>query len=141
MLGGDGAVNEAVNGIMASGPAEQRPLLAVIPGGGANVFARALGLPADPAAAIGRIREVIATAGYRTIGLGLAGDRYFTFSAGPGPGRRGRCARSSGCAPAGTTGEPALFAWTICASRPAPTGEARPDAGTRRAAVQSRTCS
>jgi diacylglycerol kinase family enzyme len=85
VLGGDGAVNEAVNGIMARSlePAE-KPLLAVIPGGGGNVFAQALGLPADAAAAIARITEVIKEGRHRTIGLGLAGDRYFTFSAGLG---------------------------------------------------------
>jgi diacylglycerol kinase family enzyme len=60
------------------------PLIAVIPGGGGNVFAQALGLPPDAAAAIRRVREVIAAQSYRTIGLGLAGDRYFTFSAGLG---------------------------------------------------------
>ena len=89
VLGGDGAINEAVNGIMgrtgadpaSAGPA---PLLAVIPGGGGNVFAQALGLPVDTAAAIARIREVLQAGRYRTIGLGLAGDRYFTFSAGLG---------------------------------------------------------
>ena len=84
VLGGDGAVNEAVNGIMGRPGAAGAPLLAVIPGGGGNVFARALGLPADPAAAIARIREIIQAGRYRTIGLGLAGDRYFTFSAGLG---------------------------------------------------------
>jgi diacylglycerol kinase family enzyme len=93
VLGGDGAVNEAVNGIMtrspgqmleqASGQAEP-PLLAVIPGGGGNVLAQALGLPADAVAGIARIREIIKEGRYRTIGLGLAGDRYFTFSAGLG---------------------------------------------------------
>jgi diacylglycerol kinase family enzyme len=89
VLGGDGAVNEAVNGIMSRPPEQapepsRKPLLAVIPGGGGNVFAQALGLPADAAAAIARIREVIKEGQYRTIGLGLAGDRYFTFSAGLG---------------------------------------------------------
>jgi diacylglycerol kinase family enzyme len=85
VLGGDGAINEAVNGIMARPPeASQKPLLAVIPGGGGNVFAQALGLPADAAAAIARITQVIKEGQYRTIGLGLAGDRYFTFSAGLG---------------------------------------------------------
>jgi diacylglycerol kinase family enzyme len=88
VLGGDGAVNEAVNGIMAGSPepavTAEQPLLAVIPGGGGNVFAQALGLPADAAAAIGKITEVIKEGRYRTIGLGLAGDRYFTFSAGLG---------------------------------------------------------
>ena len=48
------------------------------------MLARALGLPVDAAAAIRRVREVIAAGRYRTIGLGLAGDRYFTFSAGLG---------------------------------------------------------
>ncbi len=43
-----------------------------------------MGLPPDPVAAISRIREVIASGRYRTIGLGLAGERYFTFSAGLG---------------------------------------------------------
>ena len=93
VLGGDGAINEAVNGIMGRprragpqpvGPDRRAPLLAVIPGGGGNVFAQALGLPVDAAAAIARIREVIKEGRYRTIGLGLAGDRYFTFSAGLG---------------------------------------------------------
>jgi diacylglycerol kinase family enzyme len=89
VLGGDGAVNEAVNGIMSRPPEQapepsRKPLLAVIPGGGGNVFAQALGLPADAAAAIARIREVIKEGQCRTIGLGLAGDRYFTFSAGLG---------------------------------------------------------
>ena len=93
VLGGDGAVNEAVNGIMARPPEQapgqapgqaEAPLLAVIPGGGGNVFAQALGLPADAVAAIARIREVLKEGQYRTIGLGLAGDRYFTFSAGLG---------------------------------------------------------
>jgi diacylglycerol kinase family enzyme len=106
VLGGDGSINEVVNGVMcrdgagpggdSAGPGGDgagpggdgagggRPLIAVIPGGGANVLARALGLPVDAAAAICRVREVIAAGRYRTIGLGLAGDRYFTFSAGLG---------------------------------------------------------
>jgi diacylglycerol kinase family enzyme len=88
VLGGDGSINEVVNGVMSRDSAGHegggKPLIAVIPGGGANVFARALGLPVDAAAAISRVREVIAAGRYRTIGLGLAGDRYFTFSAGLG---------------------------------------------------------
>ncbi len=97
VLGGDGSINEVVNGVMSrngtgaggngaggNGSDGGRPLIAVIPGGGANVLARALGLPVDAAAAIRRVREVIAAGRYRTIGLGLAGDRYFTFSAGLG---------------------------------------------------------
>jgi diacylglycerol kinase family enzyme len=80
--GGDGSINEVVNGVM--GLTEGRPLIAVIPGGGANVLARALGLPLDAAAAIRQVREAIAAGRHRTIGLGLAADRYFTFSAGLG---------------------------------------------------------
>jgi diacylglycerol kinase family enzyme len=86
VIGGDGAVNEAVNGVMAragSGRARQ-PLIGVIPGGGGNVLAQALGLPVDTEAAIARVEDAIAAGRYRTVGLGLAGDRYFTFSAGLG---------------------------------------------------------
>ena len=86
--GGDGSINEVVNGVMGRGAdlaaGGGRPLIAVIPGGGANVLARALGLPLDAAAAIREIREAIAAGRHRTIGLGLAADRYFTFSAGLG---------------------------------------------------------
>ena len=81
--GGDGSINEVVNGLMGLNPAD-RPLIAVIPGGGANVLARALGLPLDAAAAIRRVREAVEAGRHRTIGLGLADDRYFTFSAGLG---------------------------------------------------------
>jgi diacylglycerol kinase family enzyme len=116
VLGGDGAINEAVNGIMGqqAGPAhvETASLLAVIPGGGGNVFAQALGLPLDPAAAIAKIRAVIEAGRYRTIGLGLAGDRYFTFSAGLGMDaevvREVERLRASG-----HRESPALFARTI----------------------------
>ena len=118
VLGGDGAINEAVNGIMGRptkagvAGAGATPLLAVIPGGGGNVFAQALGLPVDAAAAIARIREDIEAGRYRTIGLGLAGDRYFTFSAGLGMDaevvREVERLRASGHRQSAT-----LFAWAI----------------------------
>jgi diacylglycerol kinase family enzyme len=87
--GGDGSINEVVNGVMGrGGPAgsggEGRPQIAVIPGGGANVLARALEVPLDAGAAIRQVREAVAAGRHRTIGLGLAADRYFTFSAGLG---------------------------------------------------------
>jgi diacylglycerol kinase family enzyme len=79
---GDGTVNEVVNGLMEV--RDGRPALAPIPGGGANVFARTLGLPADAGGAVQRILSAVAAGTRRKIGLGLAGDRYFTFSAGLG---------------------------------------------------------
>lgn len=83
-LGGDGTVNEVVNGLLASGPAAGLPALAVVPGGNANVFARALGLPASPVEATGQLLEALAQGRRRTVGLGLADDRWFTFCAGMG---------------------------------------------------------
>jgi diacylglycerol kinase family enzyme len=87
-LGGDGTVNEAANGIMRALPetgAAQRPALAVVPGGSTNVFARAVGLPKDWVEGTGMILEAIREGmRTRTIGLGRADDRYFTFCAGLG---------------------------------------------------------
>ena len=91
-LGGDGTVNEAVNGILGDaaasaalgGTADDIPALAALPGGNANVFTRAAGLPADPVDATGQVLQALAEGRYRRIGLGLAGDRYFTFHAGLG---------------------------------------------------------
>ncbi|MFP5219678.1 MAG: diacylglycerol/lipid kinase family protein [Actinomycetes bacterium] len=91
-LGGDGTVNEVVNGLM-SAPAGARPTLAVVPGGSANVFARALGFPDDPVEATGQLLDALQESRRREIGLGLAefgsGDgprtsRWFTFCAGLG---------------------------------------------------------
>jgi diacylglycerol kinase family enzyme len=92
-FGGDGTVNEVVNGLMKAGAgavleAEGKPAIAPIPGGGANVFARTLGLPSEPADAVRQILAAASTDSRRTSGLGLAastiGERYFTFSAGLG---------------------------------------------------------
>src|SRR5215212_6226013 len=76
-LGGDGTVNEAVNGLLAGDPdpahgAHRRPLLAVVPGGSTNVFARALGLPRDWAEGTQVILRALRAGRARTIGLGLA---------------------------------------------------------------------
>ena len=81
---GDGTVNEVVNGLMRVPEPRDRPALAPIPGGGANVFARTLGLPPEAGRAVQHILATVASGGQRKIGLGLAGDRYFTFSAGLG---------------------------------------------------------
>jgi diacylglycerol kinase family enzyme len=84
-LGGDGTVNEVVNGLMTRGVrAADGPALAVVPGGSTNVFARALGLPADWVEATGVLLEALRAKRVRSIGLGRADDRYFTFFAGLG---------------------------------------------------------
>ena len=82
--GGDGTVNEVVNGLLADGPTERTPMLGVVPGGSANVFAGALGLPKDPLDATSRLLHAIETGSSRTIGLGRADERWFTFNAGVG---------------------------------------------------------
>jgi diacylglycerol kinase family enzyme len=82
VFSGDGTVNEVVNGLMRA--PHPRPAFAPIPGGGGNVFARTLGLPADAGGAVQRILSAVAAGTQRKIGLGLAEDRYFTFSAGLG---------------------------------------------------------
>jgi diacylglycerol kinase family enzyme len=88
-LGGDGTVNEAVNGLLTTGQqagltAEELPLLASLPGGNANVFARALGLATDLVDATGQILESVVAGKHRLISVGQANDRFFTFNAGMG---------------------------------------------------------
>jgi diacylglycerol kinase family enzyme len=83
-LGGDGTVNEAVNGILAGPAVPDTPLLAPLPGGNANVFSRALGLAADPLEAAGEIRAALSRGASRRVGLGLAAGRYFCINAGLG---------------------------------------------------------
>jgi diacylglycerol kinase family enzyme len=93
-LGGDGTVNEVANGLMQAlpatlqrgdgPPADRLPALAVVPGGSTNVFARAVGLPKDWVESTGVILEGMRLGRFRTVGLGKADDRYFTFCAGFG---------------------------------------------------------
>ncbi len=83
-LGGDGIINEVVNGMLRDGPGPHVPLLATVPGGSGNVFARALGLPVDAVEATGLLLELLRARSVRTIGLGRADDRWFVASAGLG---------------------------------------------------------
>jgi diacylglycerol kinase family enzyme len=90
--GGDGTVNEVVNGVLRGGARPGLPLLGVVPGGSANVFAGALGLPRDPVEATYRLLQAIEHGTSRRVSLGkvaAAGgeadqDRWFTFNAGVG---------------------------------------------------------
>lgn len=104
-LGGDGTVNEVVNGLLAAGEGDDVPQMAVVPAGNANVFARTLGMPDEPVEATAAILEALRAGSSRRIGLGsvqsvptpVRGDgdsvgplpallrrRWFTFCAGIG---------------------------------------------------------
>ena len=78
VAGGDGTINEVVNGLMERPP--PRPPLGLLPSGTANVLARELGLPLRP----DRAAEALADAEPRTIHLGRVNGRYFTAMAGVG---------------------------------------------------------
>ena len=74
MFSGDGGFNEVLNGIDGTTP------LGLVPGGGASVLPRALGLPNDHVEAARRVRSGTA----RRISLGRINGRRFGFSAGIG---------------------------------------------------------
>ena len=79
VLGGDGTLNEAANGLAGSTTA-----LAPLPGGSTNVFARTIGLPDDPVAATNDILRALADGSVRRVGLGSVNGRYFLFHVGMG---------------------------------------------------------
>ena len=78
VLSGDGGFNEVLNGARAGIP------LAFLPGGGANVLSRALGLPRDAVAAAQQVAQALAAGRTRRISLGRVNGRRFTFGAGVG---------------------------------------------------------
>jgi diacylglycerol kinase family enzyme len=89
--GGDGTVNEVVNGILGEGgPNGPAPAVGVVPGGSANVFARSLGLPRDPVDATHQLLHALVDGRRRRVNLGRVDSdgaepaRWFTFSAGVG---------------------------------------------------------
>jgi diacylglycerol kinase family enzyme len=83
-LGGDGTVNEVVNGLLTDGVHAGIPILGVVPGGSTNVFARALGLPNDPVDATSVLLDAMSSGRHRPVSLGQADERWFTFAAGMG---------------------------------------------------------
>jgi diacylglycerol kinase family enzyme len=78
-FGGDGTVNEAANGLAGS----DTPLTC-LPGGATNVFHRAIGIPGDVVDATEHLLRLADDFQPRRVDLGLANDRYFTFSSGIG---------------------------------------------------------
>jgi len=83
-LGGDGTVNEVINGLLADGVYDGIPVLGVIPAGATNVFSRSLGFPNDPQAATMMLLESLRSGQYRNINVGRVDERYFVFCAGIG---------------------------------------------------------
>jgi len=79
VLGGDGTLNEAANGLAGTDCA-----LAPLPGGSTNVFARTIGRPNDPIEATGALLDALAAGSIRRVGLGSVNGRYFTFHVGIG---------------------------------------------------------
>ncbi len=79
VLGGDGTLNEAANGLAGTDTA-----LAALPGGSTNVFARTLGLPDDAVEATSVLLEAIDRDAVHSVGLGIVNGRYFLFHAGLG---------------------------------------------------------
>ena len=89
--GGDGTVNEVVNGILGDSgqaPPTGGPAIGVVPGGSANVFARALGISPDPTDATNQLVDLLGAyrrgAPWRRIGLMDCGVRWGVFTAGMG---------------------------------------------------------
>ena len=90
--GGDGTVNEVVNGVLDEvGPGADggsAPAIGVVPGGSANVFARALGISPDPIEATNQLIDLLSehrrNGAWRRIGLVNCGERWCVFTAGMG---------------------------------------------------------
>lgn len=79
-LGGDGTLNEVVNGLVGTDVA-----VVHLPGGGTNVFARTLGLPGDPIEATAAfLRHLEAGVAPRRISVGRVNGRAFVSNAGVG---------------------------------------------------------
>jgi diacylglycerol kinase family enzyme len=78
-FGGDGTLNEVATGIAGTETA-----LGVLPGGSTNVFARTIGLPNDPVAAVELLADGLDRADLRPIGLGQVNGRFFCFHTGVG---------------------------------------------------------
>ncbi|HVM08648.1 MAG TPA: diacylglycerol kinase family protein [Acidimicrobiales bacterium] len=79
VLGGDGTLNEAANGLAGTDTA-----LGVLPGGSTNVFARTIGMVNQPIEATGQLLVGLARGSIARVGLGSVNGRYFLFHVGMG---------------------------------------------------------
>ena len=92
-LGGDGTINELANGLLSIDSSD-RPALAALPGGNANVFARALGFPRNTIQATEKLCVALEANTSSLIGVGSVEwranesdetqSRWFLFNAGLG---------------------------------------------------------
>jgi len=83
--GGDGTANEVLNGMsLASGTADSRPTVAILPAGGTNVVARALGFANHPIRATHQLAEAIVARRSQPINVATVDERCFLFAAGVG---------------------------------------------------------
>jgi diacylglycerol kinase family enzyme len=78
-FGGDGTLNEVATGVAGTDTA-----LGALPGGSTNVFARTIGLPNDPVAAVELLAGGIDAGDLDPIGLGRVNGRFFCFHTGVG---------------------------------------------------------
>jgi diacylglycerol kinase family enzyme len=78
-LGGDGTVNEAVNGLAGS----PTPITC-LPGGRTNVYCKLLGIPAEIVDATEHLLGLADRWAPRAVDVGRVNGRYFAFSAGVG---------------------------------------------------------
>src|ERR1700731_4682375 len=72
VLGGDGTLNEAANGLAGSPTA-----LGVLPGGSTNVYARTIGMTNDPIEATGELLAALARGSTRRGALGQGQGPHF----------------------------------------------------------------
>ena len=90
--GGDGTVNEVVNGVLgrpaAGPPRRDAPVVGVVPGGSANVFARSLGISPEPVEATNQLVDLLdahrSGSAWRRIGLMDCSGKWGIFTAGMG---------------------------------------------------------
>lgn len=80
VLGGDGTLNEAANGLVNT-----RTALAALPGGSTNVFARTIGMAPKATKAARQLEAALARDdSARSFGLGTVNGRHFLFHLGVG---------------------------------------------------------
>jgi diacylglycerol kinase family enzyme len=108
VFSGDGGFNEALNGLESDVP------IGFLPGGGASVFSRALGLSRDPVDAARQVTDALTAGHTRRISLGRVNGRRFAFAAGIGlPAEAVRRVDELGRSGDGKRPGDLAFAWAI----------------------------